>query len=167
MPTPSDPLSILLAHDRWANRQLLNACAQVSHAQLHERFGIGCGSLHDTLVHLASAMRTWGDVLARRALRERPDQCGRDFPLEEVDRLLEEAAAELVQMAGAHPLDEIVTREHGGKTYQFPRGGVLTHVTTHGVHHRAQAINMLRRLGVSPLPASSVADWMRSVTGQD
>jgi uncharacterized damage-inducible protein DinB len=30
------------------------------------------------------------------------------------------------------------------------------------MHHRAQCINMLRQLGVTPLPNSSVADWMRS-----
>jgi uncharacterized damage-inducible protein DinB len=30
---------------------------------------------------------------------------------------------------------------------------------THGMHHRAQCLNMLRRLGVQPLPPSSVAEW--------
>jgi uncharacterized damage-inducible protein DinB len=39
------------------------------------------------------------------------------------------------------------------------RGAVLAHVTTHGTHHRAQCLNMLRRLGVNPLPPSSVAEW--------
>jgi uncharacterized damage-inducible protein DinB len=36
---------------------------------------------------------------------------------------------------------------------------VLTHVTTHGMHHRAQCLNMLRQLGVTPLPPSSVTEW--------
>ena len=35
----------------------------------------------------------------------------------------------------------------------------LTHITTHGTHHRAQCLNMLRQLGVTPLPPSSVAEW--------
>ena len=48
------------------------------------------------------------------------------------------------------------------KTFEFMRGAVLMQVTTHGMHHRAQCINMLRQLGVKPLPNSSVADWMRS-----
>jgi uncharacterized damage-inducible protein DinB len=40
------------------------------------------------------------------------------------------------------------------------RGGVITHVATHGMHHRAQCLNMLRQLGVTPLPKSSVVEWM-------
>ena len=63
----------------------------------------------------------------------------------------------------AHPLEENVTATRGGKSYTFTRGGVLTHVTTHGVHHRAQCLNMFRQLGVSPVPASSVLEWMRDV----
>jgi uncharacterized damage-inducible protein DinB len=27
------------------------------------------------------------------------------------------------------------------------------------MHHRAQCLNMLRKLGVTPLPKSSVAEW--------
>jgi uncharacterized damage-inducible protein DinB len=27
------------------------------------------------------------------------------------------------------------------------------------MHHRAQCLNMLRHLGVTPLPASSVTEW--------
>ena len=40
--------------------------------------------------------------------------------------------------------------------------GVITHIATHGTHHRAQCLNMLRRLGVHPLPQSSVAEWTRA-----
>ena len=39
------------------------------------------------------------------------------------------------------------------------RAAVLTHVATHGMHHRAQCLNMLRRLDVQPLPPSSVSEW--------
>ncbi|MCA9288067.1 MAG: LysR family transcriptional regulator [Phycisphaerales bacterium] len=55
--------------------------------------------------------------------------------------------------------DEIVTRTRDGKTYSFTRGAVVTHITTHGMHHRAQCLNMLRQLGVNPLPKSSVMEW--------
>ena len=58
------------------------------------------------------------------------------------------------------PLEEMVTRRtRDGKILQLTRGAVLGQVTTHGMHHRAQCLNMLRRLGVQPLPPSSVAEW--------
>ena len=46
-----------------------------------------------------------------------------------------------------------------GRTADFTRGAILTHVTTHAMHHRAQCLNMLRHLGVTPLPPSSVTEW--------
>ncbi len=33
-----------------------------------------------------------------------------------------------------------------GKTHRFALGAALVHVTTHGMHHRAQCLNMLRHL---------------------
>jgi uncharacterized damage-inducible protein DinB len=60
------------------------------------------------------------------------------------------------------PLEEMVTRRlRDGKTLQLTRGAVLAQVATHGMHHRAQCLNMLRQLGVSPLPPSSVVEWTR------
>jgi uncharacterized damage-inducible protein DinB len=44
----------------------------------------------------------------------------------------------------------------------FTRAVILCHVHTHSMHHRAQCLNMLRHLGVSPLPQSSVTDWSRA-----
>jgi uncharacterized damage-inducible protein DinB len=156
MPT-SDPLEILLTHNHWATRQILEACARLTPEQFHQRFEMGPGSLHDTTTHLLGAMRGWGDNLAGRAQRPRLEGTNRSTA--ELLALLDEIAA----TARAHPVDELVSAERGGKTYTFPRGGVLTHVTTHGMHHRAQCLNMLRRLGVQPLPPSSVADWIRLV----
>ena len=63
MPT-SDPLEILLVHNHWANQQIFEACAALSHEQFHRRFEMGPGSLHDTANHLLASMRFWGDTLA-------------------------------------------------------------------------------------------------------
>src|SRR5947209_857695 len=77
----------------------------------------------------------------------------------ELRGLLDESCDELLAEVGRRPLEQVETRERNGRTFQFTRGAILTHVTTHGTHHRAQCLNMLRHLGVSPLPASSVAEW--------
>ena len=69
--------------------------------------------------------------------------------------------ADFAAEAKRRPLDEIVTRVREGKAYHFTRGAVLMQVTTHGMHHRAQCLNMLRQLGVKPLPPSSVVEYAR------
>ena len=162
MPT-SNPLDVLLAHDRWATRNILEACAALSPEQFHQRFEMGPGSLHDTTTHILGAMRGWGDMLASREQRPRLEQGGGPRTPHELLALLEEIGDNFGESARQHPLDELVSGSRGGKTYTFVRGAVLTHVTTHGMHHRAQCLNMLRHLGVSPLPASSVLEWMLTV----
>lgn len=164
MPT-SDPATILLAHDHWATRNVIDACRDMSHVQFHTRFEMGMGTLHDTLLHMLSAMRGWGDLLAGREMREGLDP-SEQRSCEDLLLLLDGLGAELTESANAHPLDETVTGEYRGTSYTFTRGAVITHITTHGMHHRAQCVNMLRQMGIDPLPAVSVLEWMMEVDGQ-
>lgn len=153
----SDPLDILLRHDSWATGQLLDACEHLSNEQFHQSFEMGPGSLHDTITHILGAMRSWGDLLAGRDFRDRPE--GSQFSIESLRQMLQDAADDLRASATAHPNDEVLSRERGGRVYSFTRGAVLTHVATHGMHHRAQCLNMLRQLGADAQPPSSVMQW--------
>ncbi len=154
----SDPLTILLTHDAWATRNCLDACAALSDEQFNQPFEMGCGSLHDTLTHILGAKRGWTDMLVGREPRVRLEEgtrtCGELIEMSEgIDREFDEAVR-------AHPVDGVASAERGGRSYSFMRGGVATHVTTHAMHHRAQCLNMLRQLGVDPLPPVSVLEWM-------
>ncbi len=155
MPT-SNPADILLSHDRWATQNILDACAKLTPEQFHHRFEMGFGSLHDTVTHVLAAMRGWGDLIAGRENRPRLE--GATRTIAELQALLDEIMADFAATAKTHPFEETVTRERDGKTYIFTRGAVLTHVTTHGMHHRAQCLNMLRQLGLDQ-PPSSVMQW--------
>lgn len=159
MPT-NDPVTILIQQNLWATGNMIEACAGLSHEQFHQRFGMGPGSLHDTLRHILSAMQGWGDLLAGREQRGPLD--GEKTPAELL-QLLDELSADLSQSAQAHAADELVSGSRGGRSYTFARGAVVTHVMTHGMHHRAQCLNMLRQLGVDPLPPSSVVEWILMV----
>ena len=156
----SDCLQILLSHDRWATLQLLDACEALSDEQFHRRFDIGPGSLHDTLTHVAGATRTWTDSLTGAEPRPRPEADGRRRTPVELRALLEESWREFHAEARRRPLEEMVTRQlRDGRTVRLTRAAVLTHVTTHSMHHRAQCLNMIKQLGVKPLPPSSVTEW--------
>jgi uncharacterized damage-inducible protein DinB len=154
----SDPLEILLAHDRWATRQILRACAPLTREQFHQPFQMGPGSLHDTFVHMLGAMRIWTQGLAGQPVGPRLEQ---DPPrsLAEIETLLDTLFDAFNAEIRRLPLDHTMFRVRNGKTFTFTRGAVLAHVATHGMHHRAQCLNMLRQLGVSPLPPNSVAEW--------
>ena len=38
-------------------------------------------------------------------------------------------------------------------------GGTIAHVITHSMHHRAQLLYLLRRLGVENVPEGDVLSW--------
>jgi uncharacterized damage-inducible protein DinB len=156
----TEPLDVLLAHDLWASRQLLTCCAALTEEPFHRRFEIGPGSLHDAATHLVGGMRAWTDMLARRAERPRLEKDGVRRTPGELLALLGEAHEDFAARAREGPAGEMIPATRGGRSYSFSRGAVVTHVATHGTHHRAQCLNMLRRLGVTPLPKSSVLEWM-------
>jgi uncharacterized damage-inducible protein DinB len=158
MPT-SNPMEILLAHDRWATQQILQACEKLTPEQFSKPFDMGPGSLQATTTHILGAMRAWHELLTGKPFGPRLDQTGQKFTPAELLKLHDEIATEFSAQAHARPIEEIVQRDRGGKMYTFTRGSVITHVTTHGMHHRAQCLNMLKSVGVNPLPKSSVVEW--------
>jgi uncharacterized damage-inducible protein DinB len=156
-----NPLDILLKHDMWATEQMIAACEKLSAEQFARKFEMGPGSLQATITHIIAAMNAWADTLARAPHRPRIDQDGRAYTPAQLRQMLEASTSEFAAIAKAHPVEEIVTRQREGIDYHFTRGAVITHVATHGMHHRAQCLNMLKQLGVKPLPPSSVAEWTR------
>ncbi len=153
----SDPIDVLLASNIWATHNIIDACEKLSSEQFHQTFEMGLGSLHDTITHILGAMRGWSDFLGGR--QQRPRLEGENRSPQQLRVLLDDIGNDLNELATAHATNESVTGSRGGKSYTFTRGAVLVHVTTHGMHHRAQCLNMLRHLGVDPLPASSVIEW--------
>jgi len=158
----SNPLDILLEHDKWATRQILLACEKLSPDQFAQKFDLGPGSLQATTTHMIAAMKTWNDTLAQRPQLPRIDQTGASYSPAQLLQLHDEVATEFITLAKSHPFDQLVKRTREGKEYTFTRGGIITHVATHGMHHRAQCLNMLKHLGLKPLPLSSVVEWIRT-----
>lgn len=179
----ADPLDILLRHDHWGTGRVLEICATLTPEQFGRKFEIGPGSLHNTLAHTVGAMRRWADRIAGRTLRPSIDALragggaaaeARVFTPQELMGLLDEAAADLAVIAtearlpGGSGLDSVIDVQFGPTLYRFTRGVALVHIATHGMHHRAQCMNMIRRLGLpglsaEDLPEIGVCDWQAEV----
>ena len=156
--TISDPHAVMIAHDRWANGLMYEACRGLSEERFHQRFEMGEGSLHDNLVHNLGAMRGWTDVLNEVPNRDRLEE-GK-YTLDEIVAMHESVTADFEKAAYRQGFEVMIHRDRGERSYAFPVGGILAHVMTHSMHHRAQCLNMLRHLGVEKLPMSSVMEWM-------
>jgi uncharacterized damage-inducible protein DinB len=140
----------LFRHDNWARDLLLGAAAVMTDEQLDRKVDMGCGSLRGTLIHIHEAMYWWHHVC--HGNEDPPEPLARE-PMDELAaRWRETAAARDASLANESPaLDRPVTyRGRDGRDYAFPMRDVWLHVVNHGMHHRAQALNMLRRLCVEP-----------------
>jgi uncharacterized damage-inducible protein DinB len=152
----------LLAHDAWTTRQLLLACRDLPDADLDRSFDMGPGSLRATFDHVIGTMESWADRIGDRPKRRREPGA----PSASVDDMLvrlDDAAADLRETAervcAEGRLEEVMELTYEGTLYRFTRGIALVHVTTHGMHHRAQIINMLRQLGVAHEIEGDAITW--------
>jgi len=162
-----DPLAISLEHNAWATREVLRACEKLTDDAWHRRFDIGPGSLHDTITHIVGAMFRWTDRIdgPPRVARPSIEDGSRRTPVE-LRALLDLAAADLAATAAraqARGLSTALDVTLGGTPYRFTLGAMLMHVATHGMHHRAQCLNMLRHLAVpgvsDALPEIDLLEW--------
>ncbi len=159
-------LGMLIDHNAWATRVLLLDAERLSDEQFTRRFEIGLGSVHDTLRHIIGAMLRWADRMEEVALRPSIEDDGRCYTVHELRDLLEDAVrdlcrvAEAIEARGGWGETIAFVMPDGGKTYHFTRVAAMTHVLTHGVHHRAQVLNIRRQLGLPPLGLDlDVIEW--------
>ena len=164
---PTDPALILLDFEDWATHRMFDACEPLSDADLDRPFEMGLGSLRKTLMHDVGAMIGWTGVLAESPPVFSP-VFGSDSPSINMLRDLHVKAMEAFRAtATMGSFEDVLETSRNGVTHRYGRGGVLTHVTTHSMHHRAQCLNMLRHVGVEDLPESSVFQWMRAFPPKD
>jgi uncharacterized damage-inducible protein DinB len=158
-----DLLDRLLEHDAWTTRLLLERSAELTPAQLDQDFDIGHRTVRATLAHIIRNVEAWGDVMSgmpvRANLGAEPD--GRSIA--GMTARLDAAAADLATVAravaGRDGWDERWIDTLDDPPSEKSYGGAIAHVITHSMHHRAQVLYMLKRLGVADLPEGDVLSW--------
>ncbi len=165
-----EPWLIPLRHDAWATRSMLERCRALGEDQFHRRFDIGPGSLHDTFRHIIGAMLRWADRIAQRPVKESIERGGM-LSVDEMLRTLDLAARDLEAVArdvyeNERFADLMEWPNEGKPPYRFHKTTALVHVTTHGMHHRAQVRWMMRQLGLDVTPDRDTVEWELAEAGQ-
>ena len=155
-----DLLDRLLGHDAWTTRQLLELARRLSDDELDREFEIGHRTVRRTLEHIVWNIECWTDLMQGGGVRSRP---AADQPVTVLSQRHEAAAAELYRFArdicDQHRLDETFLDTLDDPPREKSFGGVILHLATHGMHHRAQLLSMMRRLGVEDLPEGDALSW--------
>ena len=158
-----DLLNRLLGHDAGTTQALLDRCRELSDEQLDREFDIGPRTVRATLVHIVRNVELWTDLIAEQPIRQ-----GGDDALDELPGRLERAATDLAVVArddaDRDAWDELWTDLLDDPPTKKTYGGAIAHVVTHGMHHRAQLLYMLRRLGLERLPEGDALGWERQLS---
>ncbi len=155
----TDAYAILLSHNRWANAEVLRRCEALADDEFHQVFPIGPGSLHDTMTHVIGAIFRWSDRIGGGELRASMEgrtigdtsapmmrrSAGELLALN--DRACADLAAVVERVRADGRINEVREWRFGSESYTFGVAAAVIHVTNHGMHHRAQCMNMLRHLG--------------------
>ena len=140
-------LAAMFEHNRWANEQLLDACRDLTQAQLGASVVGTFGDLGATLAHIAS-----GEIFYTQLLTGwKPSTAWQqNDPFPGVDPLLEvlgETGARLRAAAESMPGDQLIERDPGEL---IPAWVILVQAINHATEHRAHATTILTQVGIVP-----------------
>lgn len=159
-----DLLDRLLGHDSWTTRQLLELAGTLNDEQLDQEFDIGHRTVRRTFAHIIWNIECWTDLMKGKTVRSRPAS---NQPLSLLKERHAAASSEFIQFArevmDQHRLDEMFLDTLDDPPKEKSLGGVIVHLATHGMHHRAQLSFMMRRLGVEALPEGDGLSWELSL----
>jgi uncharacterized damage-inducible protein DinB len=153
-----DLLDRLLGHDAWTTRQLLLACQPLPDDLLDKEFEIDHKSLRGTFVHIIRNMEIWTDLLYERPIQNKR---GNTIPVL-LDRLSIVSSdfdylAQKIAREGRFDdcFTDILDEPPQKKTF----GGAIGHVITHSMHHRAQVMFLMEKVGLKDHIEGDLLSW--------
>ncbi len=146
-------LERLLGHDAWTTRQLLLRCRELSDEQLDQQFDIGDKSLRQTFVHMLECMELHLDRMNGKPERELAE----DYTVEGLLKRQSATSKELADLALRAERDNRLDEFWGQRKRTLGAG--IVHLITHSMHHRAQALYILEKLGVKEVIEGDALGW--------
>jgi uncharacterized damage-inducible protein DinB len=160
-----DVVRRLQSYRAWVNRQLLTSARALTAEELRRPFEIGQGSVWSSLVHLFGADRLWLDAFTAHDATP----FTRDDEFDGLDALT--TAWSDVERGWDALLDALHEDDLARTVVRFDRTGNRVTVEaldahlqlcTHAAYTAAQVVNMMRHLGVHPLPSTMLLEQARA-----
>lgn len=159
-------LADFFKYNLWANRRLLDACANMTDEQLDAKMIGIYGSIRETLTHMIAAEEgyasrsTFTSPVPSPRLNETGTFPGFAFLRERAER----SGKELIAMADQAKLDE--TLHLDGGTYDADVIIVMLQALNHGIDHRSQICTIMTQQNIEPpnMDAWAYNDALRAAT---
>lgn len=157
-----------IEHSVWALGRLIEH-ARCLPAEAAERdMNIGPGPLRTNIAHTIEAMFFFADCFAGKAYVEPTDFADLSKSFDGLRMLLDRAhkgLKETMLASIARGLPEAVPWT-GTDAGTMPAAAAISQVFDHATLHRAQCVNMLKRLGVTPVPDLDPMSFVASASRQ-
>ena len=153
-----DIIDRLLGHDTWTTRQLLLACQSLPEAALDQEFEIDYRTLRKTFVHIINCMEIWTDLLYQRPVQKRK---GDSMPelLERLGIVGPDFANLARKIVRENRFDDCFMDMHSQPPKLLTFGGTIGHVITHSMHHRAQVMVLMDKVGLKEHIEGDLLSW--------
>ena len=151
----------LLAYTIWADRQVLEALAEVPSEDLARETGSSFGSILGTMGHILGAEQVWLARFVGAPLDQLPSAA--DYPdLPSLAAGFTEFWPQL-EVFLASLTDEQIAQDFAwvnfkGESHTAPYRQVLLHFVNHATYHRGQVTALVRQLGHAP-PSTDLCYW--------
>lgn len=152
-----NPLAESFRYNRWANVALIEACRQLTDAQLDATITSAYGSIRQTLMHIVGGEQTF--ALRTIGRQHEGELSPRRHPWPGIDGMLELATASgdrLYEIARDMQDDPEVALSYMDRRTVFPASFFLAHALGHSAEHRTQVLCGLAELG---LETPSLDGW--------
>ena len=163
-------LIALFRYNDWADTRLLDAASPLDDAALDTRHQIGPGSLRRTLIHIHNGesvwLRRWIDGASGTPAEPRWPSEAEPIAIADLAARFHATWAErdafLAGLTSADLSRVQGYRDSKGSLFEATLGDMILQAALHSVHHRAQAVNLLRRVaGVAAAPELDYMMWVR------
>jgi uncharacterized damage-inducible protein DinB len=153
-----DILDRLLGHDTWTTRQLLLACQSLPDDLLDQEFDIDQGSLRKTFLHIVENMEVWTDLICERPVQERTGSTVLEL-IERLSIISRDFDNVARRIAREQRYDDcfVDTLDDPPRLKTF--GGAIGHLLTHSMHHRAQIMFLMERVGLKEHIEGDLLSW--------
>ena len=156
-----DDVVALFAYDRWANRNVLDACRKLTAEQYVAEPVPGWSSVRSTISHIALATEFNLRTLAGDPDGRLPTEADLATP-DDVAQLLERAYLrfeELRPTLTPERLNTLLTLRRRAYTATLPPWAILRHIVNHSTYHRGQVASKLKRFGIEQ-PNTDLFWWV-------
>jgi uncharacterized damage-inducible protein DinB len=146
---PFEPIHAMFDYNDWANERILHAARPLNETQLDQSFDMGRGSPRRTLLHIYCGELVWLARWQGKTETPWPDEEERVSVAVIAERWMatRQERKSFMNKIDTRDYDRVITyRDSKGQLYRATLGDMILQMLNHSAHHRAQAVNMLRRV---------------------